>query len=98
DGDDRDLADLDADVEGRECRGDGICRQPDLPQRAGEAEAARKAEGKGPPPAAVYVAREEIFHRDKDDRRRDGGLDERAWNDDDVERSEREGDRIGDDG
>src|SRR6516225_2158291 len=78
-GHDQDLPNLHADVESCE-RGHGrVGWQPDLLQRAGEAEAVNEPESERHPPATVYIAREKVLGRYKHDRRGDRRFDDGTW-------------------
>ena len=93
---DADLADLDADIEARERRHDGALRHAELDQAAREAETVDETEEKSVAPAPVDLAREEIFNRDINDRERDGDLRPGARQVHELERRERQRDRMRD--
>lgn len=97
-GDDRHLAELDADVEGEQRRQHtGALPHSQLHQHAGEAEAVNQAEREGqrdrlrrPNPGS------EIACRHVYDRRRDGRLDDGRWKIRETEHRRRQGQRVSD--
>src|SRR4029450_2892213 len=93
-GHNHDLPNLHADVESRERGHSRIRWQPDLLQRAGEAEAVNEPENERHPPATVHIAREKILDRYKYDRRGDRRFDDGTWEYDNLQRSKGQRDRV----
>ncbi len=67
DRDDRDLADLDPDIEAGEGNQQRIPRQPEGAERAGETETVDQAEEEGDPPAPLDPPVEVVLQGDGDD-------------------------------
>ena len=86
------LADFDADVEKEQCQRNGLCRQSNFIQRAGEAQAVQQTERESDHPRGAFgeswlaLASADDFRRDEHDAQRNTRLDRdrrharsRAW-------------------